>query len=57
VTQYNGRYPMVVPGSSTVTLSGLGVASARWPQIQLVDRPFNQDGCKGATVHLGYTSN
>ncbi len=35
-------------------LSGLGVARADWPAVGMLDRPVNQDGCKGASLTLGY---
>jgi hypothetical protein len=47
-------YPVVVPGSSTMTLAQLGVAATRWPQMRFPDRSVNQDGCKGATLTLAY---
>jgi len=55
VTQFGGGYPLVMPGSSTVTLSQLGVPAVQWPQIQFINRPVNQDGCKGATLSLSYS--
>lgn len=55
VQQYSGGYPLVLSGSSTVTLSGLGVAPAARPTVTLLARPLDQDGCQGATVSLAYT--
>src|SRR5665647_1143402 len=60
VIQYSGPYPLVLPGSSTATLSALGVASGQRPQIQLINKAGpsaanNQDGCKGATLSLSYS--
>jgi len=60
VVQYSGPYPLVVPGSSTKTLTELGVPAGQWPQIQLINKPGpsaanNQDGCKGATLSLSYS--
>lgn len=55
VTQYNGPYPLVVPGLSTKTLGQLSVPDGQLPQITLVNRPVNQDGCKGATLNLSYS--
>ena len=54
VTQYVGPYPLQVPGSTTMTLAQLGVPASQWPQITFLDRPVNQDGCKGATLTLAY---
>ena len=60
VVQYSGPYPLVLPGSSTSTLSALGVASLQRPQIQLINKPGpdpanNQDGCKYAALSLSYS--
>ena len=55
VRQYGGPYPLTVAGSSTLTLAQLGVAQSGWPALTLLDRPVNQDGCKGATVSLAYS--
>jgi len=54
VTQYSGASPVVVPGSSTMTLTQLGAAAAQWSQIQFLDRPVNQSGCTGATLTPAY---
>jgi len=45
---------MVVPGSSSETLSALGVPQARWPVLTMPDLPTNQDACEGATFELIY---
>lgn len=55
VSQYSGAYPLTVPADATVHLSDLGVAAAHGPQLQMLDRPVNQDGCQGATVTLSYS--
>lgn len=44
----------VVPQQSRRSLGELGYAVSEWPSVELVDRPVNQDGCKGATVTLAY---
>ena len=54
VTQYSGRYPLTVPSGGS-SLSQLGVASAQWPRIAMLDTPRLQDGCKGAVLQLAYT--
>jgi hypothetical protein len=53
--QYSGPFPLAVPASSTRTLSQLGVAPEQWPQVSIIDRPTDQDGCQGATVTLAYS--
>jgi hypothetical protein len=35
-------------------LTALGFATVRWPRLVMIDRPVNQDGCKRATVTLGF---
>lgn len=55
VVQFAGAYPLRVGPIATVHLSDLGVAAARGPQLRMLDRPVNQDGCQGATVTLAYT--
>jgi hypothetical protein len=55
VTQYGGSYPLTVPGSSSAPLSSLGVTSSAQPKVAMLNRPVNQDGCKGATLTLAYS--
>ena len=55
VTAYRGRYPLIVPAHETRSLSALGVPSSAWPRLTMIDKPVNQDGCKGARLTLGYT--
>lgn len=43
-----------LPAASTTRLGRLGLAAARWPRVSMRDRPLNQDGCKGASLTLGY---
>jgi hypothetical protein len=54
VQQYSGSLALTVPASSTRSLAQLGVPVAQWPQISIIDRPTNQDGCKGASLTLAY---
>ena len=54
VTQFSGALPFYIPQGAS-SLSSLGFASGAWPTLRLINRPVNQDGCKGATVHLAYT--
>jgi uncharacterized membrane protein len=55
VRQYRGAYPLGVTARGRASLSGLHVATLAWPAISMLDRPVNQDGCKGATLSLAYT--
>jgi hypothetical protein len=54
VSQFRGSYPLNVPADATVHLSDLGVPSTMGPQLQMLDRPVNQNGCQGATLTLSY---
>ncbi len=54
--QLSGIYPLVMRPSSTQRLSSLGVPPTRQPQVALVNRLYNQDGCQGATVLLTYSA-
>ena len=54
VVQYSGGYPLTVPATASSTLSQLGVPAGALPQVVMRDTSSNQDGCKGATLSLGY---
>jgi hypothetical protein len=41
---------------STSTLSRLGIARTKWPQVGMLNRSANQDGCKEASLTLAYTA-
>ena len=53
LTQFSGVHPFLIPQGSW-SLKSLGFAEARWPSVRLVNRPVNQDGCKGATITLTF---
>jgi hypothetical protein len=55
ITQYSGPYPLTVPAGRSASLSGLGVPSAAWPKVAMLDTATNQDGCKGAALALAYS--
>ncbi|HTX32519.1 MAG TPA: hypothetical protein VMD09_14140 [Solirubrobacteraceae bacterium] len=52
--QYSGLLPLVVAPNTTVTLSQLGVPQSEWPEVSMLDRTSNQDGCEGASLSLSY---
>lgn len=54
VTQYSGPLPLAIPAGATRTLSQLGIDPALFPTVQLLDRAYNQDDCKGVHVTLKY---
>jgi hypothetical protein len=53
LTQYTGSFPITLP-PGTKTLSQLGHATSELPSITMLNRPVNQDGCKGATLTFTY---
>jgi hypothetical protein len=53
VVQYAGP-PLTIPATRTRSLSDLGVPPGEWPQVSLIDRATDQDGCQGATLALNY---
>jgi len=54
VTQFSGTYPFVIPQGKS-SLRSLGFAQGTWPAVRLVDRPVNQNGCRGATLTIAYS--
>ncbi len=64
VTQYGGSYPFYVPqGASSLSTIFPSLPTNQYPSIRMIDRhdtvpgdgTGNQDGCKGAMIHLTYT--
>jgi hypothetical protein len=47
---------LAVPAREKRRLSELGLRREVWPRLVLVNRPVNQDGCKGASLVLGYSA-
>jgi hypothetical protein len=54
VQQFSGPYGFQLPESSNNTLASLGIPESQWPRVAMVDRPVNQDGCKGASLTLDF---
>jgi hypothetical protein len=52
--QFSGAYGFVIAGHSTARLAQLGIRSAQWPQITMVNRDVNQDGCRDAVVTIRF---
>jgi hypothetical protein len=44
-----------IPANSTVTLASLGVPSADWPVVQMLETYVNQDACEGTTLTVTYS--
>lgn len=56
IDQYSDNRAIAVAASSTRSLRDLDVPVARWPQLTMINRPVNQDGCKSATIAIRYTA-
>jgi hypothetical protein len=56
VGQASSKITITVAARATSALSSLGLARAAWPQVGMLDRSVNQDGCKGASLTLGYAA-
>jgi hypothetical protein len=55
VQPYTGQ-ALTVPASSSRSLSALGVPSRQWPEVGVINRPTNQDGCQRASLSLTYAA-
>jgi hypothetical protein len=56
VDQASSGLRITLAGRSTSILSDLGVSRAKQPQVGMLNRAANQDGCKGASLTLAYTA-
>lgn len=56
VDQAHHELRISLAARATNTLSGLRIPPEMWPRIGMLDRPVNQDGCKGASLTLDYTA-
>lgn len=56
VDQASSSITIKVAARATNALSSLGLARTAWPQVGMLDRSANQDGCKGASLTLGYAA-
>lgn len=54
VKQVRAGFAVTVPAHKTRSLSRLGVPRRAWPRVSMINRPVNQDGCKGASLTLAY---
>jgi hypothetical protein len=54
VAQFSGAYGFKLGPGQTRALSELGFPESQWPQVTMLDRPVNQDGCKGASLSFTY---
>jgi hypothetical protein len=49
------RYPITLPAQETRTLAQLGLPAGDRPQVEMLNQPWNQDACKGASITLDYS--
>ena len=47
---------IMLPPSATTGFRELHIPEKRWPQVGMIYGESNQDGCRGATLKLGYTA-
>jgi hypothetical protein len=50
--QFSGSYGLQVHSTETTDLDTLGIEPGNWPQVMMIDKSQNQDGCKGVVVEL-----
>src|SRR5262245_53840040 len=48
------RRTLRIPAHRVIDLAALGVPVANWPTLAMRNLPYNQDGCKGATLTLRF---
>ena len=54
VRQMPRRTLLRVPAKRTTDLAAMRVPMEAWPWLTMLNRPLNQDGCKGAEVKLKF---
>ena len=54
VRQMSAGVVLRIAGNSAENLSGMDLPEENWPAVSMVNRPVNQDGCKGASLTLRY---
>jgi hypothetical protein len=56
VDQASRSLEITLPAGATSAFSSLGVARASPPAVGMLERSVNRDGCKGASLTLGYAA-
>ena len=56
VTQPPSAMKFTLTPHQVSSLSGLGISRVSWPTVGMLDRPADQDGCKGASLTLSYAA-
>lgn len=56
VSQAASGFKVTVAARATSTLSSFDLPLAQWPEVGMLQRSVNQDGCKGASLTLGYAA-
>ena len=55
VAQFSGELGFTLAPSSTASLGALGFPQQDWPQVTMLNRAVNQDGCKEASLRFAYS--
>jgi hypothetical protein len=55
IEQFSEVPGFTLSAASSADLGELGFAPSEWPTVSMLDRPVNQDGCKGASLSLSFT--
>jgi len=56
IAQSRPTIAIAVAALSSRRLSASSLPEAEWPTVQMLDRPVNQDGCRGAVLTLRYSA-
>jgi len=56
ITQSRPEIAIAVAALSSQRLSESTLPLAEWPHVQMLERPVNQDGCRGAELTLRYSA-
>ncbi len=54
VRQARPGFAVTVPAHASRSLRAVGVPRWSWPRVRMVNRPVNQDGCRGASLTLAF---
>ncbi|MDQ1483409.1 MAG: hypothetical protein QOF35_1485 [Actinomycetota bacterium] len=56
VKQGSSSAGITLAARASSTLSNLGLPRTAWPEVRLLERAVDQDGCKGATLALEFAA-
>jgi hypothetical protein len=55
IEQFSGTPGFTLPAASSADLGDLGFGPSEWPTVSMLNRPVNQDGCKGASLSFAFS--